>query len=307
MLPWFHIDPLTLVEAMSMHGRGGGLAAFAAMALSVMMAAPSASAAPPGEEETHRDRILPIGADWARERGIDLPNPFGVSLFMVTMDRDIEVTDVRVTLPSREPVSVSDVASFAVHNNTTLAALKLDAWILPVLDVYVLLGGAYTDSRLDVAVTLDPILGPPVVLDLSQDAEVGGPLLGAGATAVAGYGRWFILADANYNHTDLEALEGGISAWFMSARTGWSGSTRRGTWRAWVGAAYLETQRTLTIHEESPALGTVVVEVDQRPVDPWTYQAGGSLGFGKRWEALIEAGSNFDDAFVGVFSAAFRF
>lgn len=40
---------------------------------------------------------------------------------------------------------------------------------------------------------------------------------------------------------------------------------------------------------------------------PLTYQAGGSLGFGKRWEVLMEAGSNFDDAFVGVFSASFRF
>ncbi|HET9952305.1 MAG TPA: hypothetical protein VFS09_10985 [Candidatus Eisenbacteria bacterium] len=283
------------------------MAATAAMILPTMTVSPSAAASSPPKGDSRWERPLPIGADWALDRGIDLPNPFGVSLFMVTMDRDIEVTDVRVTLPTREPVSVSDVASFAVRNNTTLAALKLDAWILPLLDLYVLVGGTYTDSRLDAAVTVDRVLGPPVVLDLSQDTQVGGPLLGAGATAVAGYGPWFVLGDANYNHTDLEALDGGISAWFVSARTGWSGSTRRGIWRAWVGAAYLETDRTLTVHEESPTLGTVVVEIDQRPVDPWTYQAGGSLGFGKRWEVLLEAGSNFDDAFVGVLSASFRF
>ena len=290
-----------------MHRRFVGFATTAMLIVPMMTAAPSVAASPPVEGTARWSRALPIGADWALDRGIDLPNPFGVSLFVVTMDRDIEVTDVRVTLPTREPVSVSDVASFAVRNNTTLAALKVDAWVLPLLDLYVLVGGAYTDSRLDAAVTIERILSPPVVLELSQDAEVGGPLLGVGATAVAGYGRWFVLADANYNHTELEPLDGGISAWFVSARTGWSGSTSRGIWRAWVGAAYLETGRTLTIQEESETLGTVVVEVDQRPVDPWTYQAGGSLGFGKRWEMLIEAGSNFDDAFVGVLSASYRF
>jgi hypothetical protein len=61
------------------------------------------------------------------------------------------------------------------------------------------------------------------------------------------------------------------------------------------------------VSEESPILGTVQVEVDQRPVNPMTLQAGGSLGIGKRWELMLEIGSNFDDAFVGVFSASFRF
>jgi len=47
--------------------------------------------------------------------------------------------------------------------------------------------------------------------------------------------------------------------------------------------------------------------VDQRPVNPLTLQAGGSVTISKRWELKLEVGSNFDDAFVGVFSAAFRF
>ena len=58
-------------------------------------------------------------------------------------------------------------------------------------------------------------------------------------------------------------------------------------------------------YQESPVLGTVRVEVDQRPVNPLTLQAGGSVAITKRWELMVEVGSNFDDAFVGVFSAAF--
>ena len=40
-------------------------------------------------------RLLPFGAEWARARGIDLPSPFGLGVFLVSMRRDIEVTDVR--------------------------------------------------------------------------------------------------------------------------------------------------------------------------------------------------------------------
>jgi hypothetical protein len=276
-------------------------------AVALAMSAAVPAAADPQASDSTWNRPLPLGAEWALRRGIDLPNPFGVGLFVITMSRDIEITDVRVTLPGGEPVSVSDVGSFSVRNHTTLTALKFDAWLLPVLNVYGLAGYTATDSRLNAAITIDPILGPPETIEVTQDADVGGPLVGLGATTVAGYGHWFILADANYNYSDIREIDGGLAAWFVSARTGWSGAMPHGTWRAWVGAAWLATERTLRISEESPALGTVVVEVDQKPSNPLTYQAGGSVSIGKRWEGLVEVGSNFDDAFIGVLSASYRF
>lgn len=259
------------------------------------------------QKDTTWNRPLPIAAEWALKQGIDLPNPFGIGVFLVTMSRDIEVYDVRVTLPGNEPVSIKDIASFAVRNQTVLGAVKLDAWILPLLNLYVLGGHTWTDTRLDATVTIDRVIGNDVVLNLTDDSQVGGSLFGVGATAVAGSGPWFVMADANYNYSDIDEFDGGIAAWFISARTGWSGATGWGAWRAWGGAAYLAADRTISIKDDSSVLGTVVVDVDQRPVHPVTLQAGGSLSFNKRWEIMLELGSNFDDAFVGVFSAAFRF
>jgi hypothetical protein len=247
-----------------------------------------------------------LGAGWARARGIDLPLPFGVGLFVVSMRRDIEVTDVRVTLPGNEPASVSNVASFAVHNDTTLVAAKVDAWLFPILNVYLLGGHSWTDSRLDATVTIDRPLRPPLVLDVTQDSNVGGPLLGGGATLVAGYGPWFIMADANYSVSDVSAFDEPLGALFASARTGWSGTTSWGGWRGWVGLAWLETGRTLEVTQQTSA-GPVLVEIDQRPVNPLTVELGGSLSLGKRWEALLELGTNSDADRVVVFSAAFRF
>jgi hypothetical protein len=262
-----------------------------------------AAAPPPAPAES---RLLPFGGDWARARGIDLPSPFGAGVFLVSMRRDIEVTDVRVTLPGNAPASVSNVASFAVHNDTTLLAAKVDAWLLPVLNVYLLAGHSWTDSRLDASVTIDRPLLPPLVLDVTDDSEVGGPLLGGGATLVAGYGPWFIMADANYSVSDISAFDEPLAALFASARTGWSGTTGWGSWRAWAGLAWLETGRTLKVTQET-SIGPVVLEIDQQPVNPLTAQLGGSLSLGKRWEAMLELGANSDGDLVLVSSAVFRF
>ncbi len=204
-------------------------------------------------------RLLPFGAEWARARGIDLPSPFGVGVFLVSMRRDIEVTDVRVTLPGNAPASVSNVATFAVHNNTTMLAAKVDAWLLPVLNVYLLGGYSWTDSRLNATVTIDRPALPPLVLDVTTDDQVGGPLLGGGATLVAGYGPWFIMADANLSVSDIAAFDEPLAALFASARTGWSGTTGWGSWRAWVGLAWLETSRTLKVTTET-SIGPVLLE-----------------------------------------------
>ncbi|MGC3997513.1 MAG: hypothetical protein QM767_08460 [Anaeromyxobacter sp.] len=252
------------------------------------------------------DRRLPIGGDWARAKGIELPKPFGVGVFLVNMRRDLEVSDVRVTLPGQGAQSISDLASFDVRNTTTLAAVKLDAWVFPVLDVYAMAGHTWTDSRLGVTVRVDRAPGEDLVLQTSREGQVGGPLLGGGATLVAGYGRWFVLADANYSWSDIDAFQGGIGALFASARTGWSGKAQGVAWRAWLGAAYLATQRTIRVEQQTDA-GPVVVEIDQQPVHPVTLQVGGSLGLGEQWELLAELGTNSGQDFVGVFSAAYRF
>jgi hypothetical protein len=90
---------------------------------------------------TKQSRVLPFGADWAINKGIELPAPFGVSTFFTFMGRDIGITDVTVEFGGREPESISEYSSFAVKNQTYVSAIKFDAWILPILNVY---AGTYT-------------------------------------------------------------------------------------------------------------------------------------------------------------------
>jgi hypothetical protein len=244
---------------------------------------------------------------WYEERGIELPRRFGIAMNFISMERDIEVTDVTVKMGSRPPESISDRASFDVGNQTTLSMVRFDAWVLPFLDLYVMAGQTRTDTSLVASFEIAPPIGDPIPVVVEQNSRVDGPLYGGGATLVVGHGAFFAMLDANYARSDLELFDGTIDALLLSGRVGWFRDTGLGQWRLWTGLMYLDSSRTLTITTDIPVFGRTQVEVEQRPVNPTTLELGGSLSINRRWDLLVEVGSNFDDAFLTVVSGSYRF
>jgi len=244
---------------------------------------------------------------WYEERGIELPRPFGVGLNFIYMERDIEVTDVVVTVGNRPPESLADRASFDVANRTTLSMVRFDAWVLPFLDLYAMAGETRTDTSLLAVFDLVPPGGDPIPVVIEQDQRADGPLYGAGATVVVGHGSFFAMLDANYARSDVDLFDGTIDALLLSGRVGWFGNTERGQWQVWTGLMYLDSSRSLTITTDIPIFGRTEVEVNQQPVNPTTLELGGSLTLNRRWGIMVEVGSNFDDAFLTVVSGSYRF
>lgn len=264
-------------------------------------------------EETRKNdnkkRILPFYADWAREKGIELPAPFGISYFFTYMGRDIDVTDISVEFGGRDPESISDFSSFAVKNQTYVSAIKFDTWILPVVNVYLLAGYANTNSNLNANITIDrAILSlPPVEMSLNTSTIVKGAYTGIGTTMVGGYKSWFVLGDANYGITWPDLLNNSINFTMLSLRSGFSGKIGdRNALRAWLGVAYMNSKSTLEIIENSAVLGEVILQIEQHPVNPWTYQCGFLTSVGKKFEFMTELGSNFKDASVFVLNVSYR-
>lgn len=256
------------------------------------------------------DRILPFWADWAKERGMVLPEPFGVSAFFTYMGRGVDITNVTVQFLERPAESINEFASFGAKNQTYVMAVKLDAWILPLLNIYFLGGYATTEANLDAIITIDRQIlpSPPVEIEIQTSASVKGPYTGFGATLVAGYESWFIMGDANYGKTWPDKLNNAVNFTLLSIRSGFSGKIgEANTIRGWLGAAYMDSECTLEISVPSNTLGEVVVKIEQHPINPWTYQCGFSLGVGKSFEFMTELGSNFDDASIFVLNAAYRF
>jgi hypothetical protein len=260
--------------------------------------------------DQQKRRVFPLGAEWAKKRGIELPKPFGVSTFFTYMSRGVDVTDVTVEFGGGEPESINEFASFAVKNQTYVNAIRFDTWILPVVNVYVLAGYAFTNANLDAQVTIDRSIlpKPPVEIDIKSKQSVKGPYTGIGTSLVAGYKSWFVIGDANYGKTWPDLLNNTVNFTLLSLRSGFSGEIGgKNSIRSWLGAAYMDSKCTLEILETSDVLGEVLVKIDQQPVHPWTYQCGFSLGFGKSFEFMTELGSNFDDASMLVLNASYRF
>lgn len=252
-------------------------------------------------------RRLPLFKGWFEEQGIDLPLPYGAGLMTIFMERDIEITDVTVQFLNRPPESVADRANFDVSNQTRSVAARFDAWILPFINVYALVGEATTDTSLRSVITIEPPNGDPIEVELTDDSQVDGPMGGIGITAVVGGDAWFAMADANYNYAETDLFDEEILVWLYSGRLGWHGSTKYGRVMAWGGLFYMDSERTLTISEEFPLIGETEILVTQRPVDKLTYQVGASMTLNKHWDVLFEAGTNFDDATMLVLSGSYRF
>jgi hypothetical protein len=261
----------------------------------------------PSAGESESKAASPWQRGWYEDRGIELPRRFGFAMNFIYMERDIEVTDVTVKVGSRPPESISDRANFDVANRTTLSMVRFDAWVLPFLDVYVMAGEARTDTSLVTSFEIAPPMGEPIPVVVEQNSRVDGPVYGGGATLVVGHGAFFAMLDANFARSDLDLFDGTIDALLLSGRAGWFRDTGLGQWRVWTGLMYLDSSRTLTITTEIPVFGPTEVEVEQRPVNPTTLELGGSLSINRRWELLVEVGSNFDDAFLTVVSGSYRF
>jgi len=260
---------------------------------------------------TDNNRILPFWSDWAKQQGIDLPLPFGIAANYIFMSHDVDITDVTVQFLNRAPESINDFASFAVRNNTSVAAVKFDAWILPLLNVYATVGYASTIAKMNANITIERSILPlpPVELDIETETKIADLYWGVGSTLVAGYKSWFIMADANYGSTTPDELDNSINFTFLSARSGFAGNLgQENSMKAWLGAAYLFSTTTLEITVPSgSSLGDVLVKIEQQPVNPWTFHSGFMISLNKRFDFMAELGTNFKDASIAVLSTTFRF
>ena len=283
---------------------------FIALFISELLVAQTIDSTKIKSNDTDNNRILPFWSDWAKQQGIDLPLPFGVSANYIFMSRDVDVTNVTVEFRDRAPESINDFTSFAVRNKTSVAAVKFDAWILPLVDVYVSVGYANTNANMNANIIIDrPIRPlPPVELDVETQTKVEGPYLGFGSTLVAGYKTWYVMADPNDGMTWTDDLNNSIDFTFLSSRSGFAGKLgQNNLMKVWLGAAYLFSTTTLQITAPSETLGDILIKIEQHPVNPWTFHSGFMITLDDRFDFMAELGTNFKDASISVLNVSYRF
>ena len=138
--------------------RAGLAIACLAAWLSMGARAAAAQSAPDSAQGSQRwSSFLPLLGEEATKRGIELPLPFGAGFVFYHLDRDIVVTDLRLSRGG-PPVSVSRFAQLGSNSRVNNLNAKLDAWILPFFNVYAIAGYIWNRSETTVDVSLPPLL-----------------------------------------------------------------------------------------------------------------------------------------------------
>jgi hypothetical protein len=202
---------------------------------------------------------------------------------------------------------VSRFVNLGSNSHVDVGLGRFDAWLLPFVNVYGLLGYVHNESTTHGTVTVPSLVPPnPRTFDFTATTTLDGFVGGAGLTLAAGYRDFFLMADANYTQTDI-GFDDTFRALVVSFRTGWNGKIGKVPSRFWVGAMYWDTENTAKATVEVPGQGTVSFEADQGPSHPWNASVGGSVAFSRHWECNFEYGFNLDDVQVIAAALTFRF
>lgn len=201
--------------------------------------------------------VLPFLGDEARKRGYDLPEPFGVNINYMNIRQNINVDSINFNGLSLGGHSLDNAFKIKVGNtreSSKTETLKLDAWLLPFMNIYGLVG--YTDghsiSQIGVGIKGARKYHYPANLqNLDFKLDFKGTTYGIGTTLVGGVGNWFTAVDANYTQTQFDILDGSIDAFTVSPRVGYRFATPgvdtlhlpSGKLNVWVGSMYQDVQQ----------------------------------------------------------------
>jgi len=223
------------------------------IALSAVVFQPRAAAT----SQTGSSSVLPFLGDEAREAGYELPEPFGLNINYMNMRQNIDVDSISfngLALGGRSLDNAFRIGVGHTRESSKTETIKLDAWLLPFMDIYGLLGHTEGHSVSQIGVGIKGARRyryPANLQDLSFKLDFKGTTYGVGTTLVGGIGNGFTAVDANYTQTRFDILDGSIDAFIVSPRVGYRFATPpvdvihlpAGKLNVWVGSMYQDVQQ----------------------------------------------------------------
>ena len=242
------------------------------------------------------DSSLPFMKDLAGDR--DLPRPWGIGFDFYTMDQDYDIKSLSFELPG---VSIGDPSQIDVTNEVRHYDLKADAWILPFLNVFGLVGRVNIDTLVDFSQA--DIQGLPGGVSLPPiPVSFNGTVWGGGFTLAYGTEKWFTSVTTVWTKTSTSGdLDSKVTSTVVQPRIG----LLRSGWRFWVGGMYLDTDEKHSGIFDLPVLGPVPFEVELESSDNWNYTVGAGYELSDRVNLSLEAG--FGDRQHSLFNFNVRF
>jgi len=264
----------------------------------ILMAAAIAVASNTSAQAGSLSDSLPLGKSLAA--GHELPLPLGISANVFFMEQDMEAQSIAVDIPPLPlptgPLQLPPglpAESAKLESRVTTTTAKIDAWVLPFLNVYGVAGyvdGETTASGFSVG-GLPPELAS--LLPNSFAIAYSGSTYGVGGTLAAGYNQFFASLDANYTESDLDIGDSTIEAFVISPRIGITGDLGGLSGALYVGAMYQDVDEQQNGTVKFPITGVAVpvgYDVISAAKEEWNYLVGANLKASESWNYGIEVG-----------------
>ncbi len=252
---------------------------------------------------------LPFLAQKVVDLGFELPNPYGVALIPAIISQELILEDLLIGVngpPDRE-IDFVDFGTSSVENSAL--QLKLDAWVLPFLNVFTTVG--VFDGDANIPLTFEGSDLFPTVCEITPNAPVclrtysavskpqyEGTNVSLGMTVAMGWDRFFVALPMTYVWTDVDIINETVTALNITPRIGMTGDAGdRGTIAVFIGATYLRAEVDVTgqIDLETPGgpvgdTTTLSFRISQRNKDRWNGLLGFNWEMNKAWSVVAEAG-----------------
>jgi hypothetical protein len=233
---------------------------------------------------------LPLWKSLVEGRDVRLPPPIGAGYVITALKRHVAVTDVRIGLNGGPQQSLQRVSVDEFTTSSVNQIFRGDAWILPCLNVYGIVGETRTKGNVVINVEDFPFpFSPPFSVPIN--IKLDGLTYGGGATVGIGTKRYFASLDVNYTQTDFNQLASELSALVIAPRFG---MVFDGDWfngEIHLGAMYQDTAQTIQVIIDQPLIGSLDVSVDQIEPDPWNFLIGSLWAIDERVHAIVEFGA----------------
>jgi len=163
----------------------------------------------------------------------ELPRPWGIGIDFYTMEQDYDIEALTFDVPN---LIINDTSMLAVSNDVQHFDIKIDAWILPFLNVFGVVGRLDSDTVIDLSsVPAQNLPFPLGKLSVSSD----GTVTGFGVTLAYGGDNWFTTVTAVRTESDLDGdFDSSVDSTTIQPRIG----IVRNGWQYWVGGLYLDTE-----------------------------------------------------------------
>ena len=256
---------------------------------------------------------LPLLGKQAVARGYDLPMPFGIGVLRADVRQDMRIENLQVGF-NGNGTRPYEFVSFGADSDLITEQIKVDAWVLPFLNLYGTFGQVNGDLDLDIAIDGDTMLNQigkdctgairPPVCHLFEGKQVRFPLdvdlspmnYGAGGVVASGWRDWFLLVPFNVTWTDSDksTLEG--RALTISPRLGRGFALKRaGRLTVFAGGNYLDVRTVAAGSLAIPGTDQVLdYKVDQSNSDRWNLVTGANWDVTPRLSVMLEY-----DGFIG--------